>query len=98
MPSKTPTVIQRIYDDVNAALWTLLITGVLYFLTMVLPQLPARQAEADRLHEQTDAAENVRYCEKWGMPAGTQRHLQCTLDLQQLRAKIAHEAEDQLSF
>lgn len=98
MAVKPPTAIQRIYDEVHAALWALLITGVLYFLTMVAPQLPARQAEIERLRENADAAENVGYCEKWGMPAGTQSNTQCVLDLRQLRAKIEQETVDELTF
>ena len=90
--------IERIYDEVHAVLWTLLIIGVLYFVTMVLPQLPARQAEIDQQHERAVAAENVRYCERWGMPAGTQRNMQCTFDLRQLRAKIERETADEFSF
>jgi len=90
--------IQRIYDEVHAVLWTLLIIGVLYFLTMVLPQLPARQAELDRLREQAIAAEYARYCEGWGMPAGTRRNMECTLDLRQLRAKIEQETVDEIIF
>ena len=92
-----PTI-QRIYDKVHAALWVLLIIGVLYFLTMVLPHLPARQAEIERLRQQAVAAENARYCESWGMPAGTRRNMQCTFDLRQLRANIEHETVDQLAF
>jgi hypothetical protein len=98
MSPKTLAVIRRIYDEVHAGLWALLVAGVLYFLMTVLPQLPARQAQAQRLRDQQYATENRYYCEKWGIPAGTRRHLQCTLDLQQLRAKIAQEMEDEPSF
>ena len=98
MSPKTLSIIQRIYDEVHAALWTLLITGVLYFVAMVLPQLPARQAEIDQQHERAAAAENVRYCERWGMPAGTRRNMQCTSDLRELRAKIEQETVDEMNF
>jgi hypothetical protein len=90
--------LQRIYDEVHAALWASLIVGVLYFLTMVLPQLPARQVETERLREQAVADENARYCESWGMPAGTRRNMECTFDLRQLRAKIEQETVDEFTF
>ena len=98
MAVKPPTTIQRIYDEIHAALWAVLVVGLLYFVTMVLPQLPARQAESERLHDEALAAENVRYCERWGMPAGTRRNMRCTFDLRQLRAKIEQETADQLTF
>jgi hypothetical protein len=98
MSPKTLATIQRIYDEVHAALWALLIAGVVYLLTVVLPQLPARQAEAERLQEQQHTAEDRYLCEKWGIPAGGQHHRQCVLDLRQLRDKIALEVTDELSF
>jgi hypothetical protein len=92
------TAVQRIYNEVHAALWALLIVFVLYFLATVLPQLPARRAEAERLREQAEAAENIRYCERWGMPAGTRRNSQCTFDLRLLRTKIERDLTEELTF
>jgi hypothetical protein len=91
MPPKTAKLIQRIYDEVHAALWALLVAGVVVFALAVAPKLPEIRAQAERMRIQEIAAENRFYCEKWGMPADTPRHIQCTLDLNELRAKVARQ-------
>lgn len=98
MSPKTLAAIQRIYEEVHAALWALLIAGVVYFVVVVLPQVPARQAEAERLQEQRHSAEDKQLCEKWGISAGTQHYGECVFDLGGFRQKIALETADELSF
>ena len=91
-------IIQRVYDEVHAALWALLGAAVLFFLVVVLPTLPANLAEVERRHAADVAAENRHYCEKWGMAAGTQRYMQCMHDLGELRAKITRRMAEQSTF
>jgi hypothetical protein len=98
MSPKALAVIQRIYDEVHAALWALLGAGLLLFLVVILPTLPAHRANAERLRALQIAAENRNYCEKWGMLAGTRRYAQCMLDLGELRISIARQLADDLSF
>jgi hypothetical protein len=48
--------------------------------------LPLSVVERQRLKEISD--ENRFYCEKWGMKADTHEHILCTLDLQEIRARL----------
>jgi hypothetical protein len=86
MPIKP--LIQRIYDEIHIALWALAAAGTLYFFLFLAPRLPEINARIERARTAEIAAENKLYCERWGMPAGTRRHIQCTLDLDELRAGI----------
>jgi hypothetical protein len=89
--------VRVIYDEVHAALWAGHCVGLLYFVTVVAPALPAARANMERQRMQEIAAESHAYCEKWGMPAGTHRHVLCVLDLQAIRTKVEQrEAADSL--
>jgi len=87
--------IHAIYDNVHAALWALLCAFVVWTVVVVVPKLPAAREKFERVRAQEIAVENKFYCEKWGMPVGTHTHTLCTLDLQQLRAKIAKRMADE---
>jgi hypothetical protein len=90
-------LIQRIYDEVHIALWALAAAGTLYFLLFLVPRLPEINAQMERARIAEIAAENKLYCERWGMPAGTRRHIQCTLDLDELRAGIERRFAENLA-
>lgn len=64
------------------------------FFLFTLPKIRQVQAQLEVQRIQDIAAENRRYCEKWGFPVGTDKHTACTLDLQELRAKIEQRASD----
>ena len=81
-------LITDIYDTVHIALWSILIAAIIYFCLFTFPKNRQVQAQLEVQRIQEIAAENRRYCEKWGFPAGTDKHTACTLDLQELRAKI----------
>ena len=84
--NKIWVIVETAYDNVHSALWAALCAFILYTLVVVIPGLPAARAEMQRQQVAEIAAENQIYCEKWGMPAGTHRHVLCTLDLQKIRA------------
>jgi hypothetical protein len=42
--------------------------------------------------------ENKRYCEKWGMPAGTHEHIICTMDLDAIRAEVEWRIAEEYKF
>jgi hypothetical protein len=87
MPSeKTWEVIHRIYDNVQMALVAVGCAVGLYFVMFVLPHVSKIQAAAESGRILQITAESRHYCEKWGMHEGTENYLQCTLDLQQIRA------------
>ena len=91
-------VIDRLYDEVEAALWAGLAAFVLFFCTMVLPEMPAAMAKAESERALEIAAENRSYCARWGMKEGTQAHKSCLIDLQLLRGAIEQRRADQVMF
>jgi hypothetical protein len=88
---------RRIYHTVHAGLWALLGAWVIVMLAN-LPNLSKTRAKAERQRAQEIAEENRLYCEKWGMKAGTHEHTLCTLDLQEIRAKVQQRIADDMAF
>jgi hypothetical protein len=67
--------------------------------SLALPRACARnesRAEAKRALEISQ--ENKRYCEKWGMPAGTHEHIICTMDLDAIRAEVEWRIAEEYKF
>lgn len=97
--TKVWSAVGRIYDAVHLALWASLLAFVIYFVTVVFPNIPAAQArwDAKRIHEVAD--EHEFYCSKWGMGIGSRANAQCILDLQAFRAKVEERlTEDDYFF
>jgi hypothetical protein len=92
-----PTRTQRIFSIVHLSLWSLL-TAVALYLIIGIPRMSAVQSAAAHQRVLNIAEENRRYCEKWGMEPGTHEHTLCTLDLQELRARIAQRIADDMAF
>jgi hypothetical protein len=92
-----PTRTQRIFSIVHVALWSLL-TAVMLFLILNIPRMSAAQSAAAHQRALNIAEENRSYCEKWGMEPGTHEHTLCTLDLQELRARIEQRIADDMAF
>ena len=93
---KTWDTISAIYDNVHMALWAMLVSFVLYFVTIIAPNIPTAQAKFQRDRIQQLAAEHEFYCNKWGMGVGIQAHDQCILDLQAFRAKVERRMSDDI--
>lgn len=87
---------QRVYAEAQIALLALAAAGTLYFLVLLAAKLPEINARAERARITEIAAKNKIYCERWGMPVGTRRHIQCTLDLDALRADIERSFAENL--
>jgi hypothetical protein len=89
MVSKTTwATIGAIYDHVHIALWASLVSFLVYFAVVVVPNIRAAQAQYQILQVQQIAAEHEFFCDKLGMGARKQAHDQCILDLQAFRAKV----------
>jgi hypothetical protein len=88
---------RRIYHTVHVALWALLASWVVIMVSN-LPSVSKARATAERQRAQEISEENRIYCEKWGMKAGTHEHILCTLDLQELRAKVQQRIADDMAF
>ena len=82
-----------VYQAVERALWALA-PVILLVLALNVPamRLARQQAELDRAKDV--AAENLQYCAKWGMPAGSPRHAGCVRDLTNIRGRAEQRLRD----
>ena len=96
--SRIGRFVDRLYFEVETALWACLAAFVIFFCALVLPNMPAAVAKAESERTLEIAAENHRYCARWGMKEGTQAHAGCLIDLQLLRAAIERRIADQAVF
>jgi hypothetical protein len=83
-----------IYKAIERAPWAL---GPALILLMLLSfpaeQAARQQAEADFAADA--ASENLDYCAKWGMPAGSAGHTGCVRDLVGIRGRAEQHVRDQ---
>ena len=93
--SRTMTVVRKVYDNVELALWAALLAFVIYGVTYVAPNLTQAARGAESLRALQIAADNRSYCERWGMKRGTREHTLCTEDLYELRKRIEQEFADE---
>ena len=89
------TRISVIYDNVNFALWALLITFMIYFAFFVVPQIPQIHSHTQGQRLLQIAAEHEFYCSKWGMTAHSPAHEACILDLQAFRLRVEMRANQE---
>src|SRR5690242_1971496 len=73
-----------LYGTVNRALWAVAIMMPI-FLLFSYPSERAVRDEAKAVLEKEIAAENDRFCERWGMPLATAEHAVCVQDLIRIR-------------
>jgi hypothetical protein len=91
MTGQKVTLLGRIYDHVELALWASLVAGVAVFAVFVVPGIPAAQqrSEAERLA--AFEHECQFYCTKWGLQHGTPRYAACISDLHQFRTSVVKQ-------
>jgi hypothetical protein len=85
---------EHIYRLIERGLWALAPALVLLML-FNLPAIWAAREQAAQSAAEEIAAENDRYCEKWGLPSGTPKHDACVRDLVNIRARSALQAYDE---
>jgi len=90
--------VRRVYDYVEVALWAALLAFVIYFVIFVIPNMREIRAQNETAQLQEITAENVTYCEKFGMRVGTDKYNQCLLDLQEFRTKVEKRMHDESSY
>jgi hypothetical protein len=88
---------RRIYHTVHMALWAMLAAWAA-ILVSNLPNASKARATAERQRAQEIFAESRHYCERWGMKAATHEHTLCTLDLQEIRAKVEQRITEDMAF
>ena len=81
-------VVDRLSVETETAWWAALAAFVIVFCALILPSVPANVAKVEAARALALTEENHRYCEQWGMKRGTQAHIGCAIDLQQLRNDI----------
>ena len=91
-------VVNRLYVEIETALWASLAAFVIFFCALILPYVPANVAQAQSARALEVVQENQHYCERWGMKRGTQAHIGCTIDLQQLRNDIEQRRAEAMMF
>ena len=87
----------RITEIAPTVLWPLAAAGAAIMI-MYCPRILEARATIERQRAQEIIEENRTYCEKWGLKAGTHEHTLCTLDLQEIRAKVEQRIADDLAF
>lgn len=89
------SLIQKIYDEVHAALWAMLVAFVLWFSVVVVPMLPQIHARAKILQDHEVATEQDVYCGNLGMGPKTPMYRKCISSLEEYRAKIRQNIADE---
>jgi hypothetical protein len=85
---KTREIVSHVYDNVEIALWAMLLAFVIYFVAFILPKLPEIQAQQERIRLEEIAVENASLCEELGTKRGTDKYTQCLLAVGAFRAKV----------
>ena len=78
-------------------LWAILAAWVAYVIISI-PRLSEAAATAERQRAQEVSEENKFLCEKWGMRANTHEYVLCTMDLNEIRAKVEERIAEDNSF
>ena len=93
--------VRRITEIAPTVLWALAAAGAAIMIAIMIayyPRILEARARIERQRAQEIAEENRAYCEKWGLRAGTHEHTLCTLDLDEIRAKVEQRIADDIAF
>jgi hypothetical protein len=96
----TPTTwtrIRQFYEIARTILWAVAAASVAIMI-MNIPRMVEARATIERQRTQAIFDENRVYCQKWGLKVGTHEHTLCTLDLQEIRAKVEQRIADDMAF
>ncbi|HET7805915.1 MAG TPA: hypothetical protein VFL53_16885 [Pseudolabrys sp.] len=88
----------RLYDNVEIALWAVLLAFVIFMAVFVVPALPALREKYQRARTQEISAENALYCKKLNMKEGTEAYRDCLLVLGDFRLKVEQRAYSESDF
>lgn len=92
------SLVQRGYDSIHLALWSLLIAGVICFVAFVVPNLPKARTLYEAQRAAQIEAEHDFYCRRWRMVPGTETYRGCMSDLQQFRHSVEQRLVDESLF
>ncbi len=88
----------RVYDNVEAALWTLLIVFLIYFFVFVMPKLLELWARNEAIRVLEISSEDGSYCARLGLDRSAESYPQCLLVLGEFRAKVEKRITAEESF
>jgi hypothetical protein len=92
------TFVLNVYDNVQFALWAMLIAGLVVFAVFDAPNLLADLARYDGLRANEIQSEDAFYCRKWGMVPGGKHFEGCMSDLQQFRRSVEKQINQAADF
>jgi hypothetical protein len=85
-----------VYRFVSRVLYAFaVILGV--FILFSTPSIRAAHQQAELELAKEIASEHLRYCEKWGMPSGTPKYLNCVSDLVGIRERTEQRLRDEVA-
>jgi hypothetical protein len=88
---------RRIYEIAHP-IFGALAAASMAIMIIQIPEMVKARASVERQRTQDIFEENRLYCEKWGMKAGTHEHTLCTIDLQEIRARVELRIAEDLAF
>jgi hypothetical protein len=88
----------RLYDEVEAALWALLVTSVIFIGAFVVPRLPDIWANIPEARTKEIAADVRHYCKALRIKIGMDDYSRCVLLLGEFRQKIEERVEEEYAF
>src|ERR1035437_2269151 len=96
--SKARELVSRIYDNVEIALWAMLLAFVVSFVAFILPKVPEIRAQGERIQADEMVAENASICVTQHRIRANEMYNQCLLDVGAFRVKVEKRFNDQNEF
>lgn len=88
-------VLRQTHWNVELALFSMLIAGLVLFVVLVLPRMPQARAKYEAERAAQIEAEHDFYCRRWRMTRGSEIYRGCMADLQRFRRSVEKQlAED----
>lgn len=85
-----------IYTAIERALWALG-PALIFFMLLNIPAMRAARQQAETDFAADTASENLEYCAKWGMPAGSAGNADCIRDLVAIRGRAEQRLRDRVA-
>ena len=95
---RRPIGILPIYNAIELALWSCLISVVILFVAFVLPRLPELRQQQETARLLQIKAEQEFYCQRLGKAAGTDDFNRCMIELQAFRRSIEKHMGEEADF
>jgi hypothetical protein len=91
-------LIQRVYEEINSALWCGLLAVVPLSAVVVLPHVTEATAAYEAKVRAEISAENDNYCRRFQLVPATEAYRSCLDDLQRLRKSVEKRVTADFEF